>query len=137
VDLDRRIPITSVPRTLFDLASVLTPRRLERAMNEAEVRGLTDRLSIPDLLGRYPRRRGSAILRSLLWDEGAIRGITRSQLEERFVALLGAHGLPRPRLNATVSVRGRFFEVDCLWADRRLIVELDGRAMHGTTVALE
>jgi very-short-patch-repair endonuclease len=66
-----------------------------------------------------------------------VGGITQSDLEERFVALLDAHGLPRPRVNADLAVAGRFFSVDFLWSDERLIVELDGRAVHGTTKAFE
>jgi very-short-patch-repair endonuclease len=131
------IPVTSVSRTLFDLASVLSRRQLERALNEAEVRLLTDRLSIPQLLERHPGHRGSALLRDLLQDAGSLRGVTRSELEERFVALFHAHGLPRPRLNAALWVRGRFVEVDCLWDAQRVIVELDGRAAHGTARAFE
>lgn len=119
------------------MATVLTKFQLERALNEAEVLRLTDRLSIVDLLERYPRRRGSAVLRALLQDRTAVRGITRSELEERFVALLESTDLPRPRLNADVAVRGRFFEVDCLWSDQRVIVELDGRRAHGTDRAFE
>jgi very-short-patch-repair endonuclease len=45
--------------------------------------------------------------------------------------------LPRPTLNATLSLRGHFFEVDCLWRDRRLAVELDGHAVHGIAAAFE
>ncbi|HSR93536.1 MAG TPA: DUF559 domain-containing protein [Solirubrobacterales bacterium] len=58
-------------------------------------------------------------------------------MEERFVAFLGRYKLPRPRRNADLSVRGRFFVVDCLWPDERLIVELDGQAVHGTRRAFE
>src|SRR3977135_996279 len=58
-------------------------------------------------------------------------------MERRFLAVLARTNLPRPRLNAHVSVRGRFFEVDCLWAEQRLIVELDGRESHGTDLAFE
>jgi very-short-patch-repair endonuclease len=43
----------------------------------------------------------------------------------------------RPRRNAHLAVRGRFFEVDCLWTEQRLIVELDGRETHGTELAFE
>jgi very-short-patch-repair endonuclease len=125
-----------VPRTLFDLAAVLSRRQVERALNEVEVQGLTNPLSIPDLLARYPRRRGSAVLRALL-DDGAARGVTQSDLEERFVAFIEAYGLPNPRFNADLAVGGRFFVVDCLWDDERLIVELDGRAVHGTKRAFE
>jgi very-short-patch-repair endonuclease len=125
------IPVTSVFRTIFDLAAVLTRRELERAFHEAEVRELRDRVSLWDLLERYPGRRGAAALRALL-KARAPAGITRNDLEERFVALLDAHGLPRPRLNATLPLRGRVFEPDCMWPQRRLIVELDGGAVHRT-----
>lgn len=56
IEVARGIPVTSVSRTLCGLAAVLQGRRLERAMNEAEVRGLTSRLSLPHLLARYPGR---------------------------------------------------------------------------------
>jgi very-short-patch-repair endonuclease len=131
------IPVTTVPRTILDLASVASRRRVEQALNETEVLGLTDRLSVPDLLDRYPRRRGSAVLRDLLRRDDAMRGMTRSPLEERFASFLDIHGLPRPRFNADLAVRGRFFVVDCLWEDERLVVELDGRAVHGTVHAFE
>ena len=52
------IPVTSVPRTLIDLAAVTRFGQVERAINEAEVRRLTDPLSLPVLLERYPRRPG-------------------------------------------------------------------------------
>lgn len=130
------IPVTSVSRTLFDLASVLSKRQLERAFNEAEVRRLTSRLSLPHLLERYPRRRGARNLRELLAAKTP-GGITRNDFEERFVAFLDAHGLPRPRLNATLALRGRFFEPDCLWGEQRLLVELDGRAVHSTDRAFD
>ena len=131
------IPVTSVSRTLLDLAAVLSKRPLERAMNEAEVLRLTDRLSLPDLLERYPRRRGTAVLRTLLRDDAASRGVTVKELEERFVAFVDRHGLPQPRRNADIVARGRFFRADCLWLEQRVIVELDGRAVHGTREAFE
>jgi very-short-patch-repair endonuclease len=132
-----RIPVTSIARTLLDLAPILSRHQLERAFNEGEVQRIHGRLSVPDLLDRYPRRRGSAVLRAILAEEGSIRGITRRQLEERFAVVLSTTGLPRPRLNADLAVRGRFFQVDCLWSEQRLIVELDGRAVHGTRRAFE
>ncbi len=136
IETEVGIPVTSAARTQFDLAAVLSRRQIERVMNEAEVRGLTSRLSLPHLLERYPGRRGNAILRELLADKGP-GGITRNDFEEDFVAFLDAHGLPRPRFNATVAIRGRFIEVDCLWEAQRLMVELDGRATHATDRAFE
>jgi very-short-patch-repair endonuclease len=130
------IPVTTIPRTILDLAAVASPRLLERAFNEVEVQGLTDPLSIPDLLARYPRRQGSSALRAFL-ERARFDGVTKNDLEEGFVSLVDSYGLPRPRFNADISVGGRFLCVDCLWQPERLIVELDGRETHGTRRAFE
>ena len=100
------IPVTSPFRTLLDLAAILSPRRLERALHEAEVQGLRDRLSFAELFERHPRRRGTAKLRAVL-EAGTPVGVTRNEFEEAFVALLDAHGLPRPLLNGTLPIRGQ------------------------------
>ena len=131
------IPVTSVPRTILDLAGVLERRRLERALHEVEVQGLTDVLSLPDLLDRYPRRRGSAKLRAVLADLAAGRGATVNEFEALFADLIATHDLPTPRFNARLSVRGRFIRPDALWDREGVIVELDGRAVHRTTLAFE
>jgi very-short-patch-repair endonuclease len=130
------ISLTSAFRTVLDLAGVLRPRELEQVWNELKVRGLTDRVPIDELLRRHRGKRGTTALRALL---GATKpeGITRNEFEGAFVTLLDAHWLPRPRLNATVFLRGRFYEIDCLWEDRRLAFELDGREVHGTPKAFE
>ncbi len=132
-----RIPVTSLSRTLVDLAAVSTRQQVEQAFNEAEVRGLTDRLSVPELLERRPRREGARLLRAILASDDHSRGITRKELERRFAALLDSTDLPKPRRNAHIAIDGQFFEVDCLWVEQRLIVELDGRAVHGTAMAFE
>lgn len=131
------IPVTSVSRTLLDLAAVLPSHRLERAMEEAESRRLLDPLSIDDLLARHPRRRGTAALRAILSQRRVGSGVTRSELEDRFLAFLDANGLPRPEVNVSLKVRGRWLECDFVWRSVRLIVELDGRATHNTTAGFE
>jgi very-short-patch-repair endonuclease len=131
------IPVTTVPRTILDLAAVASRREVERAFNEVEVRQLTDPLSIPDLLARYPGRRGTGVLRAILEDGRRASGVTRNDFEERFARFVETHDLPRPRFNADVAVAGRFFNVDCAWGEAKLIVELDGRAVHGTRKAFE
>jgi very-short-patch-repair endonuclease/predicted transcriptional regulator of viral defense system len=130
------IPATSVFRTVVDLAGVLDARGLENAWNEIEVRELRDRLSIHELLERHRGRRGAASLRALLASDQP-RGRTRNDFEQDFVAFLDAHRLPRGRINAPLAVRGRFFEIDCLWPDHRLAVELDGGAAHRTRRAFQ
>jgi len=136
IEVEIGIPVTSASRTQFDLAAILSRREMERVLNEAAVRGLTSRLSVVHLMERYPGRRGNATLRKLLADKEPV-GITRNDFEERFVAFLDAYELPRPRFNATIALRGRFIEADCLWQAQRLIVELDGSAVHGTDRAFE
>lgn len=128
------IPVTTVPRTLFDLAAVLPRAQVERAINEAEVQGRTDRLSLPDLVTRYPRRKGVAMIKAIL-DAGAL--LTRSELEVRFLSFLRRTSLPAPEVNVPLFVAGRWFECDCVWRDARVIVELDGRAAHDTAAAFE
>jgi very-short-patch-repair endonuclease len=130
------IPVTSPFRTLLDLAAVLRRRELERAFNELKVRRLTDVMSLAELLARHSGRRGSVNLRALLVSK-APEGRTRNDFEENFVALLDANGLPRPRLNADLALRGRFFEIDCLWERQRVAVELDSRTVHGTDKGFE
>jgi very-short-patch-repair endonuclease len=130
------IPVTSPFRTIFDLAAVAGPREVERAWHEAEVRQLTDRVSLPMLLERYPGRRGTRVLRELLDSDEPV-GITRNEFEEAFLALVDASGLPRPRMNADLALRGRFFEADALWEAQRVIVELDSRGVHGTKKRFE
>jgi very-short-patch-repair endonuclease len=131
------IPVTTVSRTLLDLASVLQPHQLERAMEAAEVRRLSDRLSLDDLLERYPRRRGSGAIRSILVAGRLGATVTRSELEERFLAFVKDAGLPRLEVNGSVEAGGRTFECDCVWRADRLIVELDGHPTHAPAGAFE
>jgi very-short-patch-repair endonuclease len=129
------IPVTSVPRTLFDLAAVSSADAVEHALRESEYLRLHDRLSLPDLLARYPGRRGCGTIRECLRRRADLPvGRVRSWLELEFLPFLRRNGLPRPRLNVWLQVGGRLIQVDCLWPGR-VIVELDGFAGHGTRVA--
>jgi hypothetical protein len=133
----RGIPITSVTRTIFDLAAVQTPQRVAAAMKEAEVQRLTDPLSLDDLLARYPRRRGAGVIRALLDAIEPGSGHTRSELELAFIEFLVAVGLPLPETNVWLKVGNRWIEADCVWRRQKVIAELDGRAYHQTTVAFD
>ncbi len=130
------IPVTCVSRTILDLAAVVSEREVERTFHEAEVKRLTSRVSLPQLIDRHPGRRGIEAVRSILARRAPV-GITENKFEEEFVAFVDAHGLPRPLFNATLPLRGRLLKPDCMWRDERLIVELDGRAVHGTDRAFE
>jgi very-short-patch-repair endonuclease len=124
------IAVTTVARTLVDLASVLTPSRLERAVAQADVLELLDVAAVNDVLERTRGRRGTGVLRELL---GVEAPHTRSELEHRFLRLVRKAGLPVPAMN--VSVAGH--DVDAVWFDARLVVELDSWAFHRQRAAFE
>lgn len=129
------IPVTTVPRTIFDLAANAGADVAEQALRESEYLRLHDRLSLPDLLARYPGRPGSRAVRECLRRRVELpAGRTRSWLERKFLPFLRKNGIPRPRLNAPLLLDDTWIEVDCLWPGD-VVVELDGFAAHGTRVA--
>lgn len=126
------IPVTTVPRTILDMAADSPQEAVESMLREAEYRRLYDALSLWDLLERYPRRRGSVAVRRALGRVRERPGRIRSRLEERFLPFLDRHRLPRPQFNAWLEAGGERAQVDCLWPEARQIVELDGWEGHGT-----
>jgi hypothetical protein len=146
VTTHRGIPVTTVPRTLLDLAAVLNVRQFARAVNEVEVQRLWDPLSLNDVVQRHPHRRGVQAIRSILEDEH-IGHITRCELEKRFLEFVQGAGLPTPEANAHLYAAGRWFEVDCLWRRDRLrdralqvagwrIVRITWRQLHDSAAAV-
>lgn len=130
------IPVTTAFRTAFDVAGLGERRSTERVLHEIAVRRLAEAVSFEELAGRHPGKRGARFLQSVRASRAPV-GVTRSELEERFVAFLDTQRLPRPELNAPLALRGRFFEIDALWRPQRLAVELDGREVHDTDDAFE
>lgn len=130
------IRVTSVFRTLLDLAGALNARQLERAWKEVEVQRLTGPVPLAVMLDRHPTKSGAGSLRRLI-AAATSASLTRSELEERFLALLEDGAVPCPRFNAALHLGGRFFELDCLWEESRLIAELDGRGVHATAAAFQ
>lgn len=122
------IPITTVPRTLLDMAPRLTPAQLARACHEAWVRHETLPEWVEACIERNPRKPGAAKLRAALGSDA-----TLSVLEDAFLALLRRSGIPRPRTN--VDVGGD--KVDCHWPDRGLTVELLSYRFHASRRAFE
>ncbi|HET6449115.1 MAG TPA: DUF559 domain-containing protein [Conexibacter sp.] len=123
------IPVTSVARTLVDLASVVAKESLAKALREAEHLRVLDLRDLRDAMHRTRTRHGSGHGRlSAILDEHRRRGtqLTRSVLEDRFLTLCDRYTLPRPTMNARVGPH----EVDACWPAHRLAVELDGWARH-------
>jgi very-short-patch-repair endonuclease len=126
----RGVPITTVARTLVDLAGVVPVAAVERALSQAEVLSLYDHTALDEVLERSNGRRGARALRAAL---GVPIVFTRSELENRMLALCRRHRLPTPQVNAIVCGQ----EVDFYWPAARLIVETDGHKYHRTQRAFE
>ena len=125
------IPVTSLARTLLDLAAV-APGLLERALEEAERLGLFDLRAVDELMSRSAGRRGVARLRAAL--AGFREPVAlESELERRFLRLVRRADLPGPAFRAFVAG----YEVDAVWWEERLVVELDGYKFHRTRAAWE
>jgi very-short-patch-repair endonuclease len=128
----RGIPVTSVPRTLVDLAEDSTEREIERAVDEGITRRLVTPASITAAVQRLRGRRGASRLEALI-KRDIEPAITRSEAEERLLALIRESGLPTPEVNAIVGQH----VVDFVWRDRGLIAETDGYRFHSTRSAFE
>lgn len=124
--------LTSVARTLLDLAEDVTLGELERAVADALVRRLVTPAELTAVVRRSPGRRGARAVSAVLGHEGG-PAFTRSEAERRFLALVRAGGLPPPEVNARLCG----YEVDFLWRRERLVVEVDGYAFHATRAAFE
>jgi very-short-patch-repair endonuclease len=126
----RGIPVTTVARTLVDLAAELGPGELARACHEAGVRYRTTPAEVDCVLARRPNAPGAGKLRRILRGDARV---TLSTLEARFLERLGQAGLPPPETN--VRAGGR--RVDCRWPEHRLTVELDSYRYHNSRHAWE
>ncbi|MEX2107554.1 MAG: DUF559 domain-containing protein [Solirubrobacterales bacterium] len=126
------IPVTSVARTLLDLADVVDGQRLERAFEEADRLRLLKMQELEEVCVRGQGRRGLGAVRRLI-EAARDPAMTNSPLENRFVAFCHDHGLPPPSTN--VIVEGK--EVDAIWPAKRLMVEMDSWTFHGHRAAFE
>jgi very-short-patch-repair endonuclease len=120
------IPVTSPACTLVDLATRLSRRQLEAAINEADKRALIDPESLRSALEHLARRPGVAALRELL-DRRTFR-LTDSELERLLLPIARRVGLGVPETGARVNG----FDVDFYWPDLDLVVETDGLRYHRT-----
>lgn len=126
----RGIPITTVARTLVDLAGVLSFDELARACHEAGVLHRTTPREVAVVLARTPSARGTRALRAIL---GGDAPVTLSGLERRFLARLREAGLALPVTNRLAGGR----RVDCRWPGLCLTVELDSYRYHSSRHAWE
>ncbi|MEX1182870.1 MAG: DUF559 domain-containing protein [Gemmatimonadota bacterium] len=124
------VPITSPARTILDLAGVVGPSELERAVAQADRLNLVSVPGLLTLLAAHPRHRGCGVLRNLLESETP-PALTRSEPESRLLGLIRKARLRAPQTNAHLNG----FEVDFLWAAEKLVVEVDGYVWHSSAAA--
>jgi hypothetical protein len=124
------IPITTVPRTLVDLAAVLAVDALARACHEAGVKYRTTPAHVEAVLERRPNSPGARKLRAVIHGEVPV---TLSELERTFLQLLREAGLPLPVTNKVAGAK----RVDCRWPDHGLTVELQSYRFHNSRHAWE
>ena len=118
------IPVTTVARTLADLAHSLDDQSLHRAVREAQFKDLFDDAKIRDTLTRRRARPLAAYL-----DDPTV---IQTDLEDRFLRICRRYRIPTP-----VTQYGTRPRVDFTWPDRQVIVEVDGWQAHRTRVAFQ
>lgn len=124
-----RIPVTTVARTLVDLAALLPADRLAKTIREADRAGRLGATALRDASRCVEARRdaGAKALRAAIAEhERLATSLTLSELEDRFLALVDAESLPRPLTNHRI----RGMRVDAAWPHERVVAELDGWAYH-------
>ena len=125
----RGVPVTSVARTICDLAATEDAKDVEHAFQEALYRRIVSERALAAILKREPNRRGAAVIRALLRDPR----LTRSEKERVLLRLLAQAQLPKPVTN----VRLHGYLVDAYWPEYGLVLEFDGWQAHGHRSAFE
>jgi len=128
------IPVTTVPRTLLDLASVVNTQHLESAIRQADDAERFDLVAVEEVLAAYPRHVGARPLRELLTElRDRDVHLTFSDLERDMLAMCDAGGLPHPVANFVLHGH----RVDFHWANTPLVVEADSWRWHRSRARFE
>jgi very-short-patch-repair endonuclease len=123
----QNIPVTAPARTILDLATVFDRRPIERAVDEAERLRLCSIGDLAEIVERHRGEAGAGALGRIVFERAGPTP-TRTEMEERFLAVCRRHRLPQPAVNA--SLHG--LTPDFLWESAKLVVEVDGRGSHQT-----
>lgn len=126
------LALTRPARTLLDLAAEYPRPTVEALVEDALARRIVSETALREALARSPHRRGAGALRAIL-DAGREPQLLRSVAERRLRDLIRAAGLPQPQANAAVAG----YEVDLLWGEQRLAVELDSWRHHRDRATFE
>ena len=127
-----RIPVTSLARTVLDLAA-LDATRTGKDLRRCEDLNLLDLRDFDALLARTSGHKGHSTLARAVELYQPDPSVTRSDVERDFRKLVRDAGLPDPAMNYVVAG----YELDCWWEDAGLAVELDTFGTHGSRLSFE
>lgn len=133
---DEGLRVASLERALVDSAGALTEQQLKKTIKEAEYLRLIDVRAVLAALERTPNRPGAGTLRKALAADERLP--TREEFVNRFLELCGRAGLPQPQVDAWMDTGlPTLGQVDIVFRDARVIVELDGAQAHLTRTRFE
>ena len=137
IETVRDIPTTSVPRLLVDIGAVLPVVLVERLVERAVGRQLTNPGELAAMLYRVARkgRRGAGALRQVLRQRGLGSRAGESELEEIFVRLCSTFGVPLPSFQHWIVVGGQWRKLDFAYVDEKIAIEIDGYEFHTSRTA--
>ena len=122
------IRVTTIARTILDLAEVLNPRQLTTLLDRAEALRVFDLAELEATIARNPGRKTTTLREALGAEAPSAR-----ELQRRFLRLCRRHGLPEPQQEAPIGA----YHADFYWPAAGLVVETDGRAHHERRAAFE
>lgn len=131
------LPVTSVPRTLLDLAARTEGKTLRAAVDEALRKRLTTLEALQRVAARSTGRPGVIDLRACLDEVEREGGPTESELERNVLEVLQGAGFPAPQRQTPVRMEGRRRRLDFCFSRQRIVIEADGWKDHSSREAFE
>ena len=128
----RGVAVTRPARTLFDLAAVDNPGRVERTYDTMWSRGLINPALMDRMLGELQGRGrpGIQLMRQLIEARRGIEQPTGSRLERRFEHLARRAMIPQLRRQVDVGDDDWVGRMDFVGSERALVVEVDSALHH-------
>lgn len=140
VEVRSGITVTTIARTLVDLAGILRLPDLRKVVGRVAIRRKLDLQAVDVAIYNAKGRRGLKKLELALvpyrTKDGKVPDV-RSDFETLVLPQLLDRGMSRPATNAPIHIDGERFLIDFLWERQGVIVETDGRATHETPTAFQ
>jgi hypothetical protein len=138
-DARQFIPCTTIARTILDVAEVIRPRQLEAVFEQADQEEVLDLRALKEQIALSPTRVGASRVKKLIDEYEFGQGVTWSDLERDFKAMIAPAAIPMPLINhfIVLSDGEQAIRRDFYWPEYGLVVETDGWRTHRTRAAVE